>query len=86
MDIGCAIMENKVTETKKGRPPGTGSASKKLLRVLVTPRQERLLSKLREEWGMSESEHVRRALDDYLDTLIAKGELDDSGPTSVTIP
>jgi hypothetical protein len=30
---------------------------------------------------MSESEHVRRALDDYLDGLIAKGELVDGGPT-----
>lgn len=73
--------EIKPKNEKKGRPAGTGSANKKLLRVIITPRQERLLSILRNEWGMSESEHVRRALDDYLDRLIDKGELVDSGPT-----
>jgi hypothetical protein len=50
-----------------------------MMRVIITPRQERLLTKLRVEWGLSESEHVRRALDDYLDGLIAKRELVDSG-------
>jgi len=64
---------------KRGRPKGTGSANSKMLRVIVTPRQERLLSILRTEWGMSESEHVRRALDKYLDELITRGELVDSG-------
>lgn len=73
--------EIKLKNEKKGRPTGTGSANKKILRVIITPRQERLLSKLRNEWGMSESEHVRRALDDYLDRLIDKGELVDSCPT-----
>lgn len=68
-------------KTKKlGRPKGSGSANTKLMRVIVTPRQERLLSKLRTEWGLSESEHVRRALDMYLDGLLAKGELVDDGP------
>lgn len=69
----------------KGRPKGSGSANSKMIRVIITPRQERLLTKLRLEWGMSESEHVRRALDDYLDTLILKGELIDNGPSN-TVP
>lgn len=76
-------MRNEESETKqekKGRPIGTGNANKKLMRVIITPRQERLLSKLRNEWGMSESEHVRRALDHYLDNLIERGELVDNGP------
>lgn len=76
--------ESETKKGKKGRPVGTGNANKKLMRVIITPRQERLLSKLRIEWGMSESEHVRRALDDYLDNLIEKGELVDNGPTQVS--
>jgi len=74
-------MEEETTpkKDKKGRPPGTGSANTKLLRVIITPRQQRLLAILRTEWGMSESEHVRRALDYYLDGLISKGELVDPG-------
>lgn len=75
--MGSDELETK--QGKKGRPVGSGNANKKLMRVIITPRQERLLSKLRNEWGMSESEHVRRALDDYLDNLIEKGELADTG-------
>lgn len=69
-----------MTESKKkaGRPVGSGSANQKLLRVLCTPRQERLLAVLRTEMGLSESEHVRRALDNYLDLLISRGELIDA--------
>jgi len=69
-----------LVEKKRGRPKGTGSINKKMLRVIVTPRQERLLAKLRTSWGLSESEHVRRALDVYLDALLAKGDLVDDGP------
>ena len=69
----------------KGRPKGTGSANSKMLRVIITPRQERLFSQIREEIGGSESEHVRRALDDYLDKLIARGELVDNGPASSVV-
>ena len=65
----------------KGRPPGTGSANTKLMRVIITPRQERLFSQIRQEIGGSESEHVRRALDDYLDKLITRGEIVDNGTT-----
>jgi hypothetical protein len=52
-----------------------------MMRVIVTPRQERLFAQIRQELGGSESEHVRRALDDYLDKLIARGEIVDNGPT-----
>jgi len=69
----------------KGRPHGTGSASTKMLRVIITPRQERLFAQICTEIGGSESEHVRRALDDYIDKLIARGELVDNGPTSVKV-
>lgn len=66
---------------KAGRPVGSGSSNNKLMRVLITPRQERLFAQMREsDIGMSESEHVRRALDDYIDKLIARGELIDYGP------
>lgn len=77
-------MTENVPKTK-GRPKGTGSANSKMLRVIITPRQERLFSQIREEIGGSESEHVRRALDDYLDKLIARGELVDNGTASVGI-
>jgi hypothetical protein len=49
----------------------------RLLRMYLTPRQKRLLTKLKQEWGMTVSEHVRRAIDIYLDGLIAKGDLKD---------
>jgi hypothetical protein len=48
-----------------------------MLRVLITPRQDRLLRLLQKEWGLPESEHVRRALDSYLDSLLASGDLVD---------
>lgn len=77
------VSEEK-TEKRIGRPTGTGTASTRLLRVLITPRQDRLLTKLRLENGMSESEYVRRAIDDLIDKLMARGELIDPGP--VTVP
>ena len=49
----------------------------RLLRMYLTPRQKRLLVRLKQEWGMTVSEHVRRAIDLYLDGLIAKGDLKD---------
>jgi len=73
------------TPKTKGRPPGTGSASTKMLRVIITPRQERLFAQIRTEIGGSESEHVRRALDDYIDKLITRGELVDNGPVAVKV-
>jgi hypothetical protein len=74
-----------IVPKSKGRPKGTGSANTKMLRVFISPRQERLFAQIREEIGGSESEHVRRALDDYLDKLIARGELVDNGPTVVKV-
>lgn len=66
-----------------GRPKGTGTGPGKLLRVLLTPRQERLLTQVRVENGISESEFCRRALDDLFDKMEARGELMDSGPATV---
>jgi hypothetical protein len=61
---------------KRGRPKGSGK-TQRMLRVLITPRQDRLLRILQREWGLPESEHVRRALDAYLDALLASGDLVD---------
>lgn len=61
---------------KRGRPKGTGK-QQRMLRVLITPRQDRLLHVLQQEWGLPESEHVRRALDIYLDSLLASGDIVD---------
>ena len=61
---------------KRGRPKGTGK-QQRMLRVLITPRQDRLLRLLQKEWGLPESEHVRRALDSYLDSLLTSGDLVD---------
>jgi len=65
-------MESK----RRGRPfadPATKMS--RMLRVMLTPRQDKLLQKLKLEQGMSESEHVRRAIDEYLRKLIKNGEL-----------
>ncbi len=81
-NIMPAEPPEKVEEKKKSRPigrtPGTGTSSAqiRLLRCNLTPRQDRMLVKIREQIGMSESEAVRRALDDYFDKLIARGELE----------
>jgi len=60
-----------------GRPVGTGTKPGKLLRVLLTPRQERLMTQLRVVNGISESEATRSALNDYFDKLEGRGELVD---------
>ncbi len=66
---------------KKGKKPGrtigtgTSAAQGRLLRCNLTPRQDRMLVKIREQIGMSESEATRRALDNYFDLLISRGEL-----------
>lgn len=77
--------EKKSKSGSTGRPKGSGtsSAANKILRVIITPRQERLLDQIRREWGMSPSETTRRALDNFLDAQIEKGELVDSGPAAV---
>jgi hypothetical protein len=61
---------------KRGRPKGSGKQNR-MLRVIITPRQDRLLRILQRDWGLPESEHVRRALDSYLDALLASGDLVD---------
>lgn len=71
-----------MTDDKKpfkppGRPVGTGTKPGKLLRVLLTPRQERLMTQLRVVNGISESEAARTALNDYFDKLEQRGELVD---------
>jgi len=67
-----------------GRTKGTGTVSTRLLRVNITPRQDRLLTRIRTEVGLSESEAVRRAIDDYLDKLIARGELTPDVPVTAS--
>lgn len=57
-----------------GRTPGTGTNPGRLLRVLLTPRQDKMFSQVR-SIGMSESEFTRRAIDDLFDKMIARGEL-----------
>ena len=49
----------------------------RMLKLYLTPRQQRLLKKLKADWGMSVSEHVRRAIDLYLDGLVDRGDLKD---------
>ena len=61
---------------KRGRPKSTAKQVR-MLRIMITPRQDRLLRKLQQEWGLPESEHVRRALDAYLDVLLTSGDLVD---------
>ena len=51
---------------------------KRMLKVCLTPRQDRLTRRMKKEWGMSASETVRRALDEYFDRLIARGDLNDN--------
>lgn len=69
--------DEKEVKKSTGRPPGTGTKPGKLLRVLLSPRQDRLLTYLRENVGISESEAARTALDDYFEKLEARGELVD---------
>lgn len=68
------IAEDEKANKKAQRSRGM---SARLLKMYLTPRQDRLLRKLKKEWGMSVSEHVRRSIDLYLDGLITKGDLKD---------
>ena len=80
-NVEQVLLKKDGTPRKKaGKPAGgvTATASQKLLRVLVTPRQEFLLAELRKIEGMSESEHVRRAIDDYLKEMIRTKRITDS--------
>jgi hypothetical protein len=61
-------------KTNANRRLGERKANTRMLRVLVTPRQDKFLTQLREA-GSTEAEHVRRALDEYFDRLIEKGRL-----------
>lgn len=61
---------------KRGRPVSDPEGKmSRMVRVFVTPRQDRLLKKLRKEYGMAEAEHIRRALDNYLHKMIRSGDL-----------
>jgi hypothetical protein len=62
-----------ITEQKRrGRPPKEKKEGEaKMLRVIATPRQALLLGKIQKKFGMTDSEHLRRALDAYI-----KGFLD----------
>lgn len=65
-------MESK----RRGRPVADPDGKmSRMLRIFVTPRQDRLLQKLKKDFGLPEAEHMRRALDDYLHKLIRRGEL-----------
>ena len=66
-----ASADSKVRDKK-----GAG-AQPQIIRLYLYPRQHKLLMKLKREWGMSISEHIRRAIDPYLDTLIENGDLID---------
>ena len=65
------IAEHEDKEAKK-------ALAKRMLKLHLTPRQDRLLRRLKKEWGMSVSELTRRALDEYLDRLLARGDLNDN--------
>ena len=61
---------------KRGRPfSNPDEKMVRMLRILITARQDRLLKKLMSGFGMSEAEHVRRSLDDYLAKQIKQGTL-----------
>lgn len=57
-----------------GRTKGTGTNPGRLLRVFLTPRQDKMFVQVR-NIGMSESEFTRRAIDDLFDKMITRGEL-----------
>jgi len=61
-------------KTNANRRLGDRKANTRMLRVLITPQQDKFLTQLRKA-GSTESEHVRRALDQYFDHLLEKGRL-----------
>jgi hypothetical protein len=69
---------------RRGRPPKkdptelkTAPAESRMLRVIVPPRIDSLLRQMQTKFGYSESEIVLRALDQYLETFIVKGDIKD---------
>jgi len=77
-DQQAQAMERKLAQIKSDRANELKKGlSARMLKMHLTPRQNRLLRKLKAEWGMSVSEHVRRAIDDYLRELLDRGELID---------
>lgn len=72
------------TPKRRGRPPKKDPAELKsapgesrMLRVIAPPRIDSLLRQMQSKFGYSESEIVRRALDQYLETFITKGDIKD---------
>ena len=83
-----SIETEETTAKKKGRPVGTGTSAaiNRILRVPLTPRMDRLLEIIRSDWGMSNAETARRALDSWLDEQIRRGDLVDPGPGTTILP
>ena len=70
-------MENQPTTPKKtnaSKRLGERKSNTRLLRVLITPQQDSYLTLLRDQ-GYTESEHVRRALDEYFSKMVKDGQL-----------
>jgi hypothetical protein len=70
-------MEEQSTGPKKtnaSKKLGMRKSNTRLLRVLITPQQDVYLNQLRDQ-GYTESEHVRRALDDYFSKMLKDGQL-----------
>lgn len=59
-------------EVKRGRPYGTGAGPTRMIRVLISERQDKTLSVLKMKLGITESEIVRRALDAFFEDAIEK--------------
>lgn len=69
-------MEDQVAPKKTNalKKLGDRKSNTRLLRVLITPQQDSYLTLLRDQ-GYTESEHVRRALDDYFSKMVKDGQL-----------
>lgn len=69
-------MEDQVApkKTNASKKLGDRKSNTRLLRVLITPQQDYYLTLLRDQ-GYTESEHVRRALDDYFSKMVKDGQL-----------
>lgn len=69
-------MEDKANpkKTNASKKLGDRKSNTRLLRVLITPQQDAYLTLLRDQ-GYTESEHVRRALDDYFSKMVKEGQL-----------
>jgi hypothetical protein len=64
--------EPTTTEPKRrGRPPKEKKAGEsRMVRVIITARQATLLEKIQKKFSMSDSEHMRRALDAYIKSFL----------------